>query len=286
LGALLEIRSPLAVPALVTSMKEQDPELRRIAAFALGCIGDPSGIPALLKAMKEDPDPEVRQIIALLLGMAADATPDPKVLSTLTTNLDDRDPDVRILAAQTLEYVLDHSVTIPLLVHALKDQNYSVREVTTSVLSRMADPLAIPALLEAFNDPTVRYFAVKGLVKHQDPAVIPALLQARLEMTEDELNAIEVLAKGGSMEDLSHKTFKQLFQTFSTHPSIMPMLTQSMKDKNPQTRLRAVNILAELPRQAGVLALLRRAQQDPDPAVHTAAREALGELDAPRLKKR
>ena len=55
------------MPALIAALSDEDQFLRRIAANALGNIGDPAAVPALTAALS-DGDDKVRQNVIDALG--------------------------------------------------------------------------------------------------------------------------------------------------------------------------------------------------------------------------
>src|SRR3989449_9963977 len=63
------LRDSRPVPPLIALLKDKDRAVREDAAIALGMIGDPSAVPALIEAM-QDGAVRVRAIMAL--GMIAD----------------------------------------------------------------------------------------------------------------------------------------------------------------------------------------------------------------------
>jgi HEAT repeat protein len=104
--ALGKLRNPEAVGPLVALVREDSDEIvASTAARALGDIGHPSAIPALVTAAKERPD-LVKAWAADSLGRlrASEAAP------LLVGLLDSQSPLVRRAAAQALGHVGDRSV--------------------------------------------------------------------------------------------------------------------------------------------------------------------------------
>ena len=66
--ALGEIEDPRAIPALERLLKDPETVVRINAAWALGEIEDPAAIPALTALLRDDRDPEVRRMAAWALG--------------------------------------------------------------------------------------------------------------------------------------------------------------------------------------------------------------------------
>jgi len=61
------LKARQAVPLLVEGLRDRKPEIRTIAAWALGEIGDPTAIPALQQLLG-DKNPEVRREAVIALG--------------------------------------------------------------------------------------------------------------------------------------------------------------------------------------------------------------------------
>ena len=66
--ALGEIEDARAIPALERTLKDPEAIVRINAAWALGEIEDPAAIPALTALLRDDRDPEVRRMAAWALG--------------------------------------------------------------------------------------------------------------------------------------------------------------------------------------------------------------------------
>ena len=65
------MKLPEAIPALTTMLQsDADPEVRQMAAFAMGLIGDAAAAPALMTALT-DPDPLIQGRAAEALGLIA-----------------------------------------------------------------------------------------------------------------------------------------------------------------------------------------------------------------------
>lgn len=96
LGERAEASAP-AVPALATvATGHDDPLCREAAVAALGSIGDPAGIEAILVATKDKPAVRRRAVIALAPFSG------PRVEEALRTALEDRDWQVRQAAEDLL----------------------------------------------------------------------------------------------------------------------------------------------------------------------------------------
>jgi HEAT repeat protein len=95
---LAERRTRAAVPALVGLASEHgDTRCREAAVAALGAIGDPAGLPAVLGALHDSPTVRRRATVALA------GFDDPRVTPALREASEDRDWQVRQAADELLD---------------------------------------------------------------------------------------------------------------------------------------------------------------------------------------
>ncbi|MCZ6602674.1 MAG: HEAT repeat domain-containing protein [Planctomycetota bacterium] len=130
------------VRTLITLARKAEPDLRALAAEALGKIGGEDSLQAL-RSIVGDKDPETRKQAAYALGRIRSS----KGAEALKGLLDDSSPEVRAAAAYAL--------------------------------GRVEDPLPIDALRMAVNDPDpdVRFAAYQGMRRGRDVAGIPLYLE-------------------------------------------------------------------------------------------------------------
>lgn len=146
------------VPGLIALLKDKDRAVREDAAIALGMIGDPSAVPALIEAL-QDGQVKVRAIMAL--GMISDTraveplirilqgigiyqkgTPTPGCIIS-------EEWMIREQAAMALGHINDLR-SVPALLHALK--NTRLREKATGALVELG-PQVIDQVVAFYNDP-------------------------------------------------------------------------------------------------------------------------------------
>ena len=95
---LAERRARAAVPVLAaTATDHDDARCREAAVAALGAIGDPSGLPAVLSALHDSPTVRRRATVALA------GFDDPRVAPALRAAAEDRDWQVRQAADELLD---------------------------------------------------------------------------------------------------------------------------------------------------------------------------------------
>ena len=94
-AALGRAGSPPAMERLRTYLKSEDPELRKLAAWALGLLGSASDIPEIQKLSDNEKDPITKSFFVNALGCLGDE----KALQTMASNINSEDPAIRTYAA-------------------------------------------------------------------------------------------------------------------------------------------------------------------------------------------
>jgi cyclophilin family peptidyl-prolyl cis-trans isomerase/HEAT repeat protein len=102
-GKNVVVPPPPAPPDLTGLLADEEARVRRRAALAVGRVGLPDGVPALVKALQADPDVEVRQMAAFGLGLIADRS----AAAPLRAALADSSPLVAGRAAEALGLIGD-----------------------------------------------------------------------------------------------------------------------------------------------------------------------------------
>jgi len=160
------VKLPEAIPALTTTLQsEADPEVRQMAAFAMGLIGDAAAAPALMNALA-DPDPLLQGRAAEALGMIAHkAAAQPigaMIAAHITSNvLGGINPDDMgypkasgVEAVRLGIFALVRLGSYDALAAVLVDQNGRPRSRWWPVafaFQRINDPRAATVLLDLFN---------------------------------------------------------------------------------------------------------------------------------------
>jgi HEAT repeat protein len=246
-----------AIGRLTTALGDTDSEVRAASAFALGTIGPAAhaAIPALIVTLA-DPDVDVRRHAAEALGDIATAKPDEderdvpnpaavaNAVSALARALGDTAFNAedemgmgslaRMEAVEALGKIGPRAaLVVPAIANALRDEDLSVRRSAAKALGQIgagARP-AIPALTTALADPEkdVRVEAVKALCLIGDPSEgVLAALQKALGDADDEV----ANESAGALAQFSRPG--------------LPVLLESLGDKNPRVRARAARGLGLL----------------------------------------
>jgi ABC-type multidrug transport system fused ATPase/permease subunit len=144
--ALGQIGDPQAVRALIQALRDEKEEVRWAAAKALGEIGD-----ALTQALRNEKE-EVREAAARALGEIGD----PQATLALTQALRDEKEEVRRAAALALGEIGDA------LTQALRNEREEVREAAAKALGEIGD-----ALTQALRNEKeeVRWAAAEALMR-------------------------------------------------------------------------------------------------------------------------
>ena len=297
------------VPDLTRLLEDQDARIRRRAALAIGRVGLVEGVLSLLPLLASDPEPEVRQMAAFALGLIGDrsaeealvaALLDPQALvqgraaqalgligattaaAAIGRVVAAHVPAASAVAPDELGYPLGPSVeAFRLGVYALGQlKAYPALAAATLeggaaprvrwwpmayALQRVEDPRAFDALLsfiqgEGTYGPT---FAARGLGALKNAAALSALLPL-VDVGRDSRivgAAMRALAALGA-------------------PDAVPALIQVVvtPDLDPNVRLEAVTALGEL-RARDAIDLCLDLLSDDWPAIRAAAVRALARID-------
>jgi HEAT repeat protein/cyclophilin family peptidyl-prolyl cis-trans isomerase len=280
--AIGRVRLSEGVAALTPVLQgDGDPEVRQMAAFAMGLIGDRSASPALLAALA-DTDPMIQGRAAEALGLLGEKEAAAPIAAMVTAQIDAGvfralTPDdlgypkpAGVEAARLGLYAIVRLGTYDALAGAVLEKDGRVRSRWWPVayaLQRINDPRAAPALLELLKGEgqLTRAFAARGLGLLKEARAVAPLLAAAENAGEAvavRIQAVRALAAIGERRGAE----------------VMRRLIISPKvDINLQ--LEAVSALAQLPDPA-LADLLIDLVSARLPAVRTAALLALARTDA------
>lgn len=160
-----------AVPYLLKALQDKERWRRKVAAVALGRIGDTTAVPYLIVAL-QDRFIDVRRVIIDALGEIGDATAVPHLLSLLDSYL------LRRWVALALGKIGDKRA-VPSLMRLLQDKSSWLPEVAIA-LGNLGDKTAVPDLLQLLRTKTLprRAVVVTALGKIGDTAVVEDLIIA------------------------------------------------------------------------------------------------------------
>jgi len=136
--------------SLVSLLKRNQEKARVRAATALGLIGNPISVPALIWTLKSDEAPSVRAKAAEALAQVTGPLLPLSVPALGSALKQDRDPSVRASAARALGETASPS-SVQYLISALADGVGFVRGEAAKALGRVRDPRSIEPLIVALK---------------------------------------------------------------------------------------------------------------------------------------
>ncbi|NER30843.1 MAG: TIR domain-containing protein, partial [Symploca sp. SIO1C4] len=253
--ALGNIGTEAAITALISALEDQDSDVRQRAAYALGAIGTEAAITALISAL-EDQDSDVRQRAAYALGNIGTEAAIPALISAL----EDEDSDVRWRAAEALGKI-GSEAAIPALIRTLEAQDSLVRWRAAEALGKIGTEAAITALIRVLEDEnySMGESAASALGKIGTEAAITALIRA-IEAQDSlvRVSAASALGKIGS-------------------EAAIPALISAVEDQESSVRGSAASALGKIGTEAAIPALIRAIEAQ-DSLVRGSAASALGKI--------
>ena len=192
-------RATLAVPHLIQMVwRTKCPGVRKALAEALGTLGDPQAVPALVEILKSDiHNRHARAAAAEALGKLGDPQAVPALIDALVSHRGWQDEGVPEAAARALGKLRDPSA-VPVLIQAVRKETPSVQIAACEALGEMGVPEAVPTLIQAYWDGgKVREVAEKILLQLPPSAFVVALKQP---CAYTRAAACEFLARGKSRD--------------------------------------------------------------------------------------
>ncbi|GEM_PF-2197464 len=267
--ALGRIGSPEALPALLGALDpryEGASRVRHQAAQALGELGLPEAVPALLETLAADPEGIVRQAAIGALGQIGD----PRAAPALRASLEmEKDMLLRAEAALALgrlrgDDMENTNARVEALLQALqREEEPLVRAAIALGLGEARPRGAVPALvalLHGREPESVRRSAAWALARIATPEARSALREAL--SADPEIRLAAAFALGGAGD-----------------PAAVPALRgAALDDPDPEDRARAAQLLGSLSDPTAAEALVQLLRSDRYASVRRAAAEALGAL--------
>jgi len=244
-----------ATAGLVADLQSGSPSVRAHTATALGRIGDPSAVPALIKALK-DPDRAVRREAAKALGFMKDNRAVPGLMEALS----DRDVNVRTYAVYALAEI-DDAKAADALLQALRDSEWCVRDQAAWALRALGDARVAGSLAALLKDEGVDASQVIWILKGLGPDVAVKHLAGLLgdANAEVRLRAVRALGEIGGKE-------------------VVEPLVAALKDGSAPVRAEAVALLLKARDKRALEPLKQLAGREKDLALRQAAEEAVRQL--------
>ncbi len=174
------LEDPKFAQELIRTFEESsadDPRVRRYLALALGRLGDPRAVPALLRAVAESsaespPDSEGRIYVIWALGSIGDPASVPELVRLAGSE----DAGVRKAAVHALGSLPSEEARAA-LVQSLEDAAEDVRWNAALALARFGDAATAPVLLQMMDRKHLT--TVEGLTpEQQEEAILQAVAAA------------------------------------------------------------------------------------------------------------
>jgi len=293
---------PLAVPALVEALDDEDPFVRKSAISSLGSIGDSSALSALVPLLGVR---ELRPDIARALASIGDSSVIGELLravfdeaglgtyaeslralwtsdatATLFKLLEDSRPDAKVNWALLLPD-LDPAGSLSAMITWLSSPSHQVRAAAATGLGRTADRSATEPLIKALSDPAlpVREAACQALGRLEALEAVPYLIDTleednvrlksaaahALNQIKDPTSLVPLIAAGNLSAD------------WDIVPAHARFLAQGLAHPSPAARRYCAKMLAGVATPAQQAALAT-ALSDEDPVVRSSVARGLGRL--------
>ena len=248
-------RDSVVVLALIGRLRDENAEVRRAAANALGKLEDARAVPALIAALG-DRESEVRAAAAEALGHFED----PRAMNGLSALLSDADRDVRKHALDARSHY-DAGVPVEGVLRLLQDSDADLRHSAAHALGKWKDRRAGPALAALVRDPSpeVRAAAIESIGELRDATHVSAIQSAL----------------GDSNADVRHEALEALEELRASIPEAT--LLALLRDRDADVRSKAADIAGERSVIATIPSL-RRMIDDPDEDVRENAVSALSDM--------
>ena len=255
IGALGDIKSEAAVPALIEALKDPEKNVRASAASALAKVNSEAAVPALIEAMKVP-----GWLVGLTAADALEKVRSEAAVRVLIEALKDPEEFVRWTVANALGK-LKSEAAVPVLIEALKDPKGLVRVSAAGALGEVKPEVALPVLIEALKNPEqdVRRAAANALGKAKSEAAVPALIEA-LKDPEENVRGAAI----GALRDIKSE-------------AAACTLIEALKDPEWLVRVSAAYAIRDIKPEAAVPALIE-ALKDQKRVVRGFAADALGNV--------
>ena len=137
---------PAAITPLTFALKDPDADVRRLAAKALGKIGDLRAIEFLIQTLN-DPDRGVRAAAAIAIGQYRHPMASQSLMDLMPTASATVRADIVYAMAQ-----INDIIVVPFLIERLPKEEANVRAAIVYALGKLRDVRVVPSLLKSLND--------------------------------------------------------------------------------------------------------------------------------------
>jgi len=263
------------LPALVAKLQAEKPEVRMEAAAAIGRLGPQAkaAAPALLAAFPQEKDPFARRAMIVALGAIGPEARQaaPALVAAVRDGYGNVDDLVGFEAMAALVKIdPENTASGRCVIAMLRDKNPEVRSRAAAMV-RLLGPAVksmAPALVEAAKDPHpgVRMEALRSLVALRPEAglVLP-LLTAALGDADKYVRLYAAQGLAGCGPEAKGAT--------------KPLIDAVAREKDPDVRSQEIRALRYIgPAAIEALPVLTEALKDPNPQVRTQAEKAIKKI--------
>ena len=174
------MRSPRAVPYLITAMQDDSDDVRVVAARALATIGDPRAIPSLAAALGDPSRWTASNVASELIALGLDAVPALQQIAWSGEPGEGGSREAAVTAVRVLGDIRDPRAAPVLLQLLSGSSDLNMRARAAAALGSLGGSKVAAALRAALNDPEwqVRAQAASSLGRLGDVASVADLARA------------------------------------------------------------------------------------------------------------
>ncbi len=251
-----------AVGSLIQALKDdEDPNIRKETAEALGFIGDVKAILPLIQALKDDDDRVQEESMKALIKIGVPS------IDALAKVLNDRNNQVRKHAVQALGEIKD-ARAVESLIQVFTDSDVDVLGDAVSALEKIGIA-SVESLIKALKDrdSQIRKLAVVALGEIRDARAVEPLIQV---LSDNDSNV-----RGEAADALS-----KISDTRAVEP-----LIHVLSDNDSNVRCKAALALGEIRDAKASKPLIHALLHDTDSEVRKNAAMALGDIRDPKTSE-
>ena len=174
------MRSPRAVPSLISAMQDDSDDVRVVAARALATIGDPRAIPSLAAALGDPSRWTASNVASELIALGLDAVPTLQQIAWSGEPGEGGSHEAAVTAVRVLGDIRDPRAAPVLLQLLTGSSDLNMRARSAAALGSLGGSQVAAALRAALDDPQwqVRAQAASSLGRLGDVASVPDLARA------------------------------------------------------------------------------------------------------------
>jgi HEAT repeat protein len=258
---LRKIGIPAVRPLVQALRNDEDPNIRKETAEALGFIGDVKAIRPLIQALEDDDDGVQEESMKALIKIGVPS------IDALAKVLNDRNNQVRKHAVQALGEIKD-ARAVESLIQVLTDSDVDVLGDAVSALEKIGIASVKP-LIRALKDKDsqIRKLAVEALGEIRDTRAVEPLIQV--------LSDNDSIVRGEAADALSK---------ISDIRAVEPLI-QVLSDNDSNVRCKAALALGEIRDAKASKPLIHALLHDKNSEVRKNAAMALGKIKDPKTSE-